>query len=151
MNNHHTPTRGPTTRCKAFAALLPLLDEPDMDADALAQARAHLGACAYCQQQRAAYRQLEAAAMRYLSPSAAPRYRTEEIMRDLLEQPAAEAINAETPTPTPIQPLPRQPARPRRLISNLTSFAAVLVIIIFAVALFANHARFLGGSTSSTP
>jgi len=151
MNNHHTPTRGPTTRCKAFAALLPLLDEPDMDANALAEARAHLAACAYCQEQRAAYRQLEAAAMRYLSPPSTPRYRTEAIMRDLLEEPAAEAINAEAPTPITIHPRPRKPTSARRFVSSLTSFAAVLVIIVLAVTLFANRAHFLGANRSGTP
>lgn len=151
MNNHHTPTRSPTARCKSFAALLPLLDEPDMDADALAEARAHLAACAYCQQQRAAYRQLEAAAVRYLSPPAAPCYRTEEIMRDLLGEPAAEAINAEAPTPTTLHPLPRKPTSARCFVSNLTSFAAVLVIVILAVTLFANRAHLLGGNVSGTP
>lgn len=151
MNNHHTPTRGPTTRCKAFAALLPLLDEPDMDADALAGARAHLAACAYCQQQRAAYRQLEAAAVRYLRPPAIPQYQTEEIMRDLLEQPAAAPGDVETATSPKIHPLPRKPADPRRLISNLAPLAAVLVIVILTVTLFASRSHFPGGSTSSTP
>lgn len=151
MNNHHTPPPSPTARCKSFAALLPLLDEPDMDADALAETRSHLATCAYCQEQRAAYRRLEAAAVRYLSPPAAPRYRTEEIMRDLLGQPAVEPVDAETPTSRKIHPLPRKPASPRRLISNLTSFAAVLVIVILAVTLFANRAHLSGANGNSTP
>ncbi len=68
MKKHQTTLPTPTAQCKIYAALLPILDEPGIDSDAAAEARAHLATCAYCQQQQAAYRQLATAASRYLSP-----------------------------------------------------------------------------------
>jgi hypothetical protein len=150
MNNHHTPRRGPTARCKTFAALLPLLDEPGIDPDALAEARAHLDTCAYCQQQRAAYRQLELAARRHLAPPASPRYQTEEIIRDLLGAPIAEPVTGKTTTARPTRLTPPQPGSARRFLAGLPALAAVLVIVLLSVALFANHLKFVPGSASST-
>jgi hypothetical protein len=144
-SNHHTPQRGPSARCQAFAALLPLLDEPGIDADAAAEARAHLATCAACQAERATYQWLDAAARRYLSPPATPRYQTERLMSDLLrETPAAlletlPAAHARAASPLPA--LPRQPGRPRRLLSGLASFAAVLVLVLIAVSLFEARAH----------
>ncbi len=151
MNNHHSPPHGPTARCKTYAALLPILDEPDMNPDAVAEARAHISACASCQEQLAAYRQLDVAARRYLGPPAAPRYQTDEIMRDLLGEPAAALAATEPARPITARPLPRRPASPRRLITALAPLAAVLVIVALTVALFANHARPQSGVASGPP
>jgi hypothetical protein len=143
-SNHRTPLPAPTARCRAIAALLPLLDAPDTDAAAAAEVRAHLNGCAYCQAQRAAYRQLETAARRYLGPPAVPRYRTEDLMSDILREAPAETVSAHvhTPvTPTPIHTLPREPRRPRRVLSGLASLAAVLVIGIIAASLFYSRAH----------
>jgi photosystem II stability/assembly factor-like uncharacterized protein len=141
MNNHRTPAGRPGARCQTYAALLPILDEPDTDPDALVEARAHLSACASCQEQLAAYRQLAVAARRYLGPPAAPRYQTSEIMRDLLAAPIAALADTEPASPITARPLPRKPASPRRLITTLAPIAAVLVIVLLTVALFANHLR----------
>src|ERR1051326_9587668 len=105
MSNHQTPQHSPTARCKTYAALLPLLDESDTDPTALAEAQAHLATCAYCQQQRAAYRQLEVAALHYLGPPNPPRYQTDQLMRDLLAEPAAWPI--ETTQAKPLSALGR--------------------------------------------
>ncbi len=131
----------PTADCRAIADILPLLDEPDVDAHQAAQARAHLATCAYCQEQRAAYRRLEAAALRYLGPPATPRYRTEEIMGDLLMEPAAASVDAKTSPAGVRRAAPFGPHRPRRLLSGLASLAAVLVIALLAGALFASRAQ----------
>ncbi len=157
-SNHRTPLPAPTARCRAIATLLPLLDAPDTDAAAAAEARAHLDGCAYCQGQRAAYRQLEAAARRFLGPPAIPRYRTEDLMSDILREAPAETVSehVHTPvTPTPIHTLPREPRRPRRVLSGLASLAAVLVIGIIAASLFYSRAHpqqtgAAGGSMVST-
>jgi hypothetical protein len=153
-SNHRTPLPAATARCRAIAALLPLLDAPDTDAAAAAEARAHLDGCAYCQAQRAAYRQLEAAARRYLGPPAIPRYRTEDLMSDILREasaaPAAEHIPLSlTPTPAPAMPpvLRGSPGRPRHFLSGLASLAAVLVIIIISVVLFTGHAPHTGSTS----
>lgn len=150
-SNHHTPPLAPTARCRAIAALLPLLDAPDTDAAASAEARAHLDGCAYCQAQRAAYRQLEVAARRYLGPPAVPRYTTEELMSDILREapavsPAAEPVPLHF-TPTPVPTALREPGRPRRFLSGLASLAAVLVVIIMAVVLFTGHTPHTGSTS----
>src|SRR5690348_2763264 len=83
------PTAQPnaTARCKTFAALLPVLDLSGGDARAVEEAREHLTGCAYCQAQQVAYRQLDAALYRHLSPPATPRYQTEEIVADIFATP----------------------------------------------------------------
>ena len=48
-SNHRNAPPAPTARCRAIAALLPLLDAPDTDAASTVEARAHLDGCAYCQ------------------------------------------------------------------------------------------------------
>lgn len=138
-SNHRNAPPAPTARCRAIAALLPLLDAPDTDAASSAEARAHLSDCAYCQAQRAAYRRLEVAARRYLAPPAVPRYRAEDIMSDILgEIPAPPVTGQVHPplTPVPAPNLPPALSRPRRFLSGLAALAAVLVIAIIAASLF---------------
>lgn len=138
-SNHLNPPSAPTARCRAIAALLPLLDAPDTDAASSAEALAHLSDCAYCQAQRAAYRRLDVAARRYLAPPAVPRYRAEDIMSDILGEISASPVTgqAHAPlTPIPAPTLPPALSRPRRFLSGLASLAAVLVIAIIAASLF---------------
>jgi len=141
----------PTARCKAFAPLLPVLDVPGVEPSAVAKARAHLASCSYCQAQQAAYQQVDTALRQHLSPPLTPRYRTEEILHDLevmtglvQEQspPAARARVA--PLPSPGSAPPHRPGRGRPVLSGLASLAAVLVIALFAVTLFAHHLGPLG-------
>ena len=139
MSNHQTPQHSPTARCKTYAALLPLLDESDTDPTALAEAQAHLATCAYCQQQRAAYRQLEVAALHYLGPPNPPRYQTDQIMRDLLAEPAAWPIETTQAKPLSALPAPRKPRSVRRFVAGLAPLAAVLITVVLVVTLFAKH------------
>ncbi len=144
MNNHQTPSRGPTSRCNTYATILPLLDEPGIDPDARAEARAHVATCASCQQQRAAYRQVELAARRHLGPPVSPHYQTEEIMRDLLGEPLTAPDKSGTATPAPRHA--RKSVSTRRVLAGVPSLAAVLVVVLLAVILFANHVRPTGGT-----
>jgi hypothetical protein len=144
------PYLEPTPICASFAAILPVLDEPGIDARQAAEARAHLATCAYCQAQVAGYYRLETAMRRALGPSGTPRPRTEDIMSELLheksgEQPALEAA-------TPLKPAPRapRPGRTRRFISGLAALAAVLVVAILAAGIFATHPHSTPGTTSTT-
>jgi hypothetical protein len=142
MNNHVTPPPG--TDCPRFADILPVLADRD---DALAtDARHHLAECAYCQAQQRAYVRLEVALRRAFGPAATPHIRTEDIMATL---PNDEA--------TPVAPrsvaLPRN-SRPHRILSGIGAIAAVIVVIVLAVAIFASHPHattpIVGGHTSST-
>ncbi len=152
-SNSHIPQPGPTPLCASFAGLLPVLDEPGIDAGAAAAARAHLATCPYCQRQRAAYEQLEVALRRYLGPSATPRPRTEDIMRtvlgdkDHLHEPGDSNIST-PPTPLPDAPRPR---RSRRVAFNLVALAAALVLALLAGAFFSNLAHTHVTGPQNTP
>jgi hypothetical protein len=147
MKSTEAPSQGrPTARCKAFAPLLPVLDVPGVESSEVAEARAHLAHCAYCQAHQAAYRQVDTALRRYLSPPLTPRYRTEQILRDLevmtslvQEQSPPAARERVAPVPMPGSARPRRPGRGRPVLSGLASLVAVLVIVLFAVTLFAHH------------
>ncbi len=137
----------PGSQCPSFAEVWPVLNEPATDADLAAAARAHLATCAYCQQQLADYERLDLDIRRYLGPSGPPRYRTEEIMKDILE--GASELTSETavvplnagapPAPVPAAPPPKQGGT-RRVLSGLAALAAVLVIVVLAATLFAHVA-----------
>ncbi len=149
-SNHPTAERGPTPMCAALAAVLPVLDEPEVDARTAAEARAHLTTCAYCRAQVAAYDSLDAALRRQLGPAATPRVRTEDIMRDLMHEDVTS-----TAAPPRVHPAPSaQGGGGRRLASWLAPIAAVLVLSLVAGALFASHIRKPGGGPtrgSATP
>ena len=144
MNSNTRSHPKPTPICASFAAILPVLDEPATDARLATGAQAHLAACAYCQAQVADYYRLDTAMRRYLSPSGTPHPRTEDIMSKLIDdfggdQPATEVV-------TPLYPAPREP-RPsqiRHFLSGLAALAAVLVIVLLTVAIFASHAHTAG-------
>ena len=140
----------PTPICASFAAILPVLDEPVVDAGEAAQARSHLATCAYCQAQMAGYYRLETALRRALGPSGTPRPQTEDIMNHLLDensgdQPAQDAA-------TPLKPAPHAPrsGRTRRFFSGLAALAAILVIVVLAAAIFAARSHPTPGRTSAT-
>lgn len=139
MTSHHpTPGGGPPPACAAYAAVLPVLDEPEADARAVAAARTHLATCAYCRAQIAAYDRLDATLRRQLGPTATPSIRTEDIMRDLLHDDPTSTAAA----PPLIPPVPSQPGGGgRRLAAWLVPIAAVLVLSLVAGAIFATHAR----------
>jgi hypothetical protein len=151
------PKRGQSSRCPAFANLLPLLDSPGLDAQEDAAVRAHLDSCAACQAQRAAYHQMTLEARRTLSPAATTRrHQTEELLASILQETPAPEAGVSSPSRNPVRP--RGPIRPRRLIAGLAPLAVVLAIVVVAATLFASHPH-PGGSagnnsptkTSSTP
>jgi hypothetical protein len=134
-----------------------VLNEQATNADLAASARAHLATCAYCQQQLADYERLDLDIRRYLGPSGPPRYRTEELMKDILEgaaeQPAAPSVPPLAPV-APASPQSRGTAVPgtRRVLSGLGALAAVLVIALLAATLFARFApRHPTPATKGTP
>ncbi len=90
--NHHTPTRAPGSECAALAAVLPLLDEAGLDARDAASAREHLATCAYCQDQAAAYKRLDAALRRHFGPAAVPPLLTEDIVWSITGIPEEEIM-----------------------------------------------------------
>ena len=85
-DTQHTPHPRPTATCATFAALLPVLEDPGIEAHEAAQARTHLATCAYCQAQLANYERLGTVMRRYMGPSETPKPRTEEIPRGIQEQ-----------------------------------------------------------------
>ncbi|GEM_PF-3194644 len=78
-NTHAAPEPG--SGCAAFAPLLPVMNEADIDADDLTSLRAHLETCPYCQDQLASYERLDAAMRRHLGPAAVPRLSAADILR----------------------------------------------------------------------
>jgi hypothetical protein len=141
-DNHHIPQPLPGPLCPSFAALLPVLNEPAVDAHAAAEARAHAATCAYCQSQLATYDRLEAALRRHLGPAETPRRHAEDIMRDLMnDQPLSEADLTISTPPTPL-PGPRGPGRSRRFISGLAAMAAVLATVMIIATLFFSRSRY---------
>lgn len=149
MTPHHpTPGSGPTPACAAFAAVLPVLGEPGVDARLSAAARAHLATCPWCRAQLAAYDSLDAALHRQLGPAATPRIRTEDLMRDLMHDDLTTTSTTAAPPPVPHNPPATHGSRPA---AWLAPIAAVLLLSLVAGALFASHARQPGaGPTKGT-
>src|SRR5262249_14556804 len=77
---------GQLTPSPAFvrvAALLPLLDDPELTGSTAQFARAHLAGCAYCQAQRQQYLGIDHALRTRFGLSSVPTRPTEEIMQRL--------------------------------------------------------------------
>ncbi|HEY7832363.1 MAG TPA: hypothetical protein VIG30_02255 [Ktedonobacterales bacterium] len=154
MSNHHFATPGqpvPSHQCALYADLLPVLDEPETDPRAAAQARAHLAGCAFCQAQVARYAQLETVIARAVGSSGTPRRTTEEIMRDLLRHDTSAQDQERTPVTAPVATSlnaattaaahrPSATTAPRRRWwSGLAALAAVLAVALLAASLFAGR------------
>jgi hypothetical protein len=153
--NHHTRTHVPGSECAALAAALPLLDDEGLDARDAARAREHVATCAYCQDQAAAYKRLDAAMRRHFGPAAVPPLFTEDIVWSITGIPEEEIVqhlpersalvDAPAPTLPPEPPAPPPLAMdhsrhgPRRFVSWMASVAAVLTIALLAQLLFASH------------
>jgi hypothetical protein len=134
----------PSSACAHIAALLPLLDDPELEAAGAAAARAHLLTCAYCQAQREQYRHIDQLLRtRYGLVSVPPRP-TEEIMQHLTDH--------DRSTTTYPSPPRRLPTRPRVNLSGLAAaVAAVLVIVTLSVLLFGARLGFGPGGPSGPP
>ncbi|HEV8194613.1 MAG TPA: hypothetical protein VGP82_24440, partial [Ktedonobacterales bacterium] len=133
----------PALACARIAALLPLLDDPELETARAADARAHLITCAYCQGQREQYRHLDQLLRARYGISSVPPRPTEEIMQHLTDH--------EQPDTTYPSPRRRAPTRPRVNLSGLAAVAAVLVIVTLSVLLFGARLGFGPGGPSGPP
>jgi anti-sigma factor RsiW len=134
-SNSVTPAQ-PQRECVLMRELLPLrahsLLNP-LDAERL---RAHVALCPRCQAELAAYAQLDAALRRSMLSMPSMPDLVEEIM-DSIQDPVP-AIRTTSPLP------PRERAHPagvRRVASVLGALAAVMVVVLVALALFAGHSQ----------
>jgi outer membrane protein assembly factor BamB len=127
--NTLSPTPGP--HCNEYAALLPLLNTGELNADEAASVRAHLAGCQWCQQQAREYALVDAATRRYVNrlSTPAPVLSLEAVI-------GRTGVHTLTPAPAPPAPLERRPGRVRRFAAWLAPVAAVLVIIVLAVTIF---------------
>lgn len=130
------PSLAPTLDCLAYESLLPVLDEPALDPAAGARVREHLAGCAYCRSQVDAYGRVDAALRRHLSDL--PFHRTEDIMRQLEEEHAADEAVAQVHMNSPATLTRWRGPRWTRL-SAVASVAAVLVVAILMAGLLARH------------
>ena len=147
MNRNTRSRPEPMPICASFAAILPVLDEPATDAHLAAGARDHLATCAFCQAQVADYYRLDTAMRRYLSPSGTTHPRTEDIMSKLIDNIGGNQPVTEAAAPLRLPPREPRPGRVRHFLSGLAALAAVLVIVLLTVAIFASHAHTAGQGT----
>ncbi len=130
LNGHLSgPTPGP--ECLFFADLLPLLGEETLPGLEASEARAHLAACAYCQQEYAAYQRIDANLRRHFSALPSLRFEPEDIM--MLPDGSTPSEPAPDTAPAPVQTT--SPRRTRRVISLFSVVAAVLVIVVVVTAI----------------
>ena len=134
MNANHLT---PSATCVAIAPLLPVLDEPETDPRAVAEARAHIQDCAYCQAQLGQYATLTSALQARFSETLSQR-RTEEIMRTIAQRDQT-IQNATHPQSTPSS---RHPP----FISGIVAVAAVVLLAVFAQLIFSNRQGGVGGN-----
>src|SRR6516162_942664 len=120
FNNAHQPV--PEGSCAAYAATLPLLDDPALDPAQVAATRDHVRGCAACRAVRAQYDSLDRGLRRHFGLAAVPPRPTEVIMRFITDrsQPAAPASTAAAPDSTTIGN-----AR-RRALPSLAAVASIL-------------------------
>ncbi len=118
----------PSPACARIAALLPLLDDPQLNGKEAESARDHLAGCAYCQAQQERYRGLDHALRARYGLTSVPPRPTEEIMQHLTDH--------EGPVMTYPSSSRRAPTPPRVNLSGMAAIAAVLVIVTLTVLLF---------------
>ena len=138
MNTNHLT---PSATCVAIAPLLPVLDEPESDPRAVAEARTHIQDCAYCQAHLAQYATLTSALQARFTGTTLPQRRTEDIMRTIAQRDQT-IHNAANPQPTPAS---RRPP----FISGMVAVAAVVLLAIFAQLVFSNRQG--GGAAGNHP
>jgi hypothetical protein len=119
MNSHHPPTQTP--ECQSFAAIITVLDEPNLDARSVAAARAHLVTCAYCQRRQREHVALDAAVRREFGKQASIFLSAEAIMSQLLD-----------PMPTSQRTIEKDSPKRRLARSQTNIIAASLAAILIA-------------------
>jgi hypothetical protein len=131
MLNGRLSQSTPGPECFFFADLLPLLGEETLLEPEASEARAHLAACAYCQQEYAAYRRIDANLRRHFEALPSLRFEPEDIM--MLPDGSTPSEPAPESAPAPVQITP--PRRVRRVVSLFSLVAAVLVIVVVVTAI----------------
>ncbi|HEU5369825.1 MAG TPA: hypothetical protein VFU69_15240 [Ktedonobacterales bacterium] len=131
MLNSHLPQPTPGPDCLFFADLLPLLGEETLPGPEASEARAHLAACVYCQQEYAAYQRIDANLRRHFDALPSLRFEPEDIM--MLPDGSTPSEPAPDTAPAPVQITP--PRRTRRVVSLFSVVAAVLVIVVVVTAI----------------
>jgi len=131
-----TSSLGPLTPgpdCDQFAALLPLLPSGEFADDAAAGMRAHVASCRWCQQRLREYTSLDTALRRQIAALSTefPTVSLEGVVERVDRQ---EMLNI---PPTPGADAPRRPPPARRVVAWMAPLAAVLVVIVLTVAIFA--------------
>jgi len=150
--NHRASQVTPGPLCLRVAPLLPILDEEELDAEEVAEARAHLATCDYCQAQRAIYRRLDKLVARHFAPGAEQLKPVigADLVGDVSYWPDTESAAELDDFTVETMPTASQ-QRPRRIL-GLGALAAVLVVSLMAGALFASHQQIgpNGGRTAAT-
>ncbi|HEV2238696.1 MAG TPA: hypothetical protein VGR57_18710, partial [Ktedonobacterales bacterium] len=141
--NSHQPL--PQGACAAFAATIPLLDDPDLDPARAAAAREHLRGCAACRALRVQYSDLDHGLRRHFGLASVPPRPTEEIMRFITER--------SQPTPPAAPPPLRTDAEGgrRRVLPSLAAVASILVVIGISALLIGTRLGFGPGANLGPP
>lgn len=158
-NSAVPPSGGPGPLCTAYAPLLPFLPTGGLQPEESAAARAHVAECAWCQTQLVAYDALYAALRRQYGPAVArPSVTTTPVLPALTV--AQVAALAGGPASPPIS-VPRREASARAFAgtsvarrsvpSTVLAVAAVLLLIVFAGAIFSWQRGVGGAKTSLDP
>jgi hypothetical protein len=144
--NSHQPM--PEGACAAFAATIPLLDDPALEPTRAAAARDHLRGCATCRALRAEYADLDRGLRRHFGLASIPPRPTEEIMRFITDrsQPATP-----TPSATPRPLSTAIGAVRRRVLPNLAAVASILVVIGISALLVGTRLGFGPGAHLGPP
>lgn len=122
-NQHASLDASQAPDCEQFALVLPRLDDPELDPDLAAPARAHLATCAACRADLVGYQRLDQALRRRYGPISVPPRRTEDIMQSIAERSSA-APRRSAP--------PRPPRRWRAALAGIPALAAVALIAVLA-------------------
>ncbi|HEY7349691.1 MAG TPA: hypothetical protein VH599_15350 [Ktedonobacterales bacterium] len=151
MLNSHLPEQTPGPECVFFADLLPLLGEEALLEAEASETRAHLAICAYCQQEYAAYRRIDANLRRHFGALPSLRFAPEDFMilpdgstpsepaPETVSAPASDTASAPAPDAAPAPLRRMRPRRTRRTVSIFSVVAAVLVIMVVVTAIVVSH------------
>jgi heat shock protein HslJ len=146
MHDSSSVSPGPTPLCIHYRPRLALLHTGALSPRAAAAVNEHIASCPCCQQERAAYDALDAAARQHLASTAFAPLTLEDIMH-ATETPS-DANMASTPeTSGEVRAALRR--RPR--LATLGPLAAVVALVLLASVIFAGHRLGPGISLSGTP
>jgi outer membrane protein assembly factor BamB len=136
----------PGLDCAAMSKLLPLLHSPELDADEAQRVQRHVEMCEWCRQIVATYDVVDDALRYHYSGPTAPFLSMEDVMNG--------SHDDDTSPSWIVEPITQSPAYHRRApgrITTIAAVAAVLLIIIFAGAVFGERAGLLGTHMGGAP